>query len=152
MAWVFIVTPSGGLLSVIYSVGQSVGLGGANVRDDVLLVQFFLSVLRQQDARGNSGFLPPGDPPLIIDGAFGQKTANAIRFFQEESNRRAGRIKADQRIDPLKGGLLGSLTGSLLSMALLNFEYLNRQGKGFHSNISFDPLFPSGLRKVLFMG
>jgi hypothetical protein len=152
MARVFIVTPSGGLFAVMYSVDQPVGVASPNRREDVLLVQFFLARNRDQDAAGRPGFIPPGRPPIVVDGVFGPTTAAHLTFFQTESNNRtAPRIRVDGRVDPLEGKLLGSHTASLLTMAVLNFEYLNRQGKGFHSNISIDPLFPAGLKSSLFM-
>jgi hypothetical protein len=137
----------------MYSVDQPVGNGGVNRRDDVLLVQFFLRVAQEEDkASGGDRFQPPGERPITIDGAFGRQTANYIKFFQEESNRRAGGIRADQRIDPMNGSLRGSGSGSLFTMAALNFDYFDRQGKGFHSNISIDFRFPNELRKSLFIG
>jgi len=153
MARVFIVTPRGGLFTVMYSVDQPVGVGLPNRKDDVLLVQFFLARAREQDARGNPGFVPPGQREITIDGTFGPITAAHIKFLQTETNQRtaSGRVLADGRVDPLGGKLLGQRTSSLLTMAVLNFEYLNRQGTGFHANISIDPLFPVDLKPSLFM-
>ena len=98
MARVFLVTPSGGTFTVLYSVDQVVGVGGLNRRDDILLVQFFLQVARDDDARGNSGFIPPGEAPINIDGIFGRNTAAHIKFFQEESLRRVGDGRVELRI------------------------------------------------------
>ena len=154
MARVFLPTVRASGIAVMYSVDQAVGFGGANRRDDVLLVQFFLLIARDSDARGNQGFTPPGQQTIKTDGVFGPETAAYIKFFQEDTDRRVsvgGVFVADGRIDPLDGKLRGSQRGGLLTMASLNFEYLNRQGTGFHSNISIDPRFPIGLKKSLFI-
>ncbi|HRH43438.1 MAG TPA: hypothetical protein PKY82_17540 [Pyrinomonadaceae bacterium] len=153
MARVLIVKPTGGLFTVLYTVEKVVGIGGFNSRDDVFLVQFFLRVAMEEDkARGGDRFLPPGERPISIDGSFGRQTASYIKFFQEEGNRRAGLSPvSSQRIDPFTGSFRGLKTGSLLTIAALNFDYMERQGKGFHSNISLDPRFPNDLKKSLFV-
>ncbi len=144
---------TGRTFTVLYTVENIVGSGGSNRRDDVLLVQFFLRVAMEEDkARGGDRFVPPGEQPISIDGIFGRQTIAYLKFFQEEGSRRIGFPRAaDQRVEPLNSSLRGAIGRNLLTMAALNFDYMERMGKGFHSNISLDSRFPIELRKFLFV-
>jgi len=143
--------PSSTTFTVFYSVDSAVGTGCPNVRDDVLLVQFFLLRMMDDDVKGNGGFIPPSEQPITIDGTFGRQTATYIKFFQQETIRRTVG-PSDNRVDPMKGNLRSPTGGFLYTMTSFNFEYFNRQGSGFHANISIDPLFPAELKKHLFVG
>ena len=68
-------------------IGKSVGVGGLNLRNDVLLVQRLLNAVPV--AQGGPF------PALDVDGSCGMKTCGAIRTFQ---SRQGG--YADGRIDP----------------------------------------------------
>ena len=83
MARVLLPTVRASGIAVMYSVDQAVGSGGANRRDDVLLVQFFLLIARDSDARGNQGFTPPGQQTIKTDGVFGPETAAYIKFSRK---------------------------------------------------------------------
>lgn len=152
MARTYLNSPRNSDLLVIYSVDQRVGPGCPNKRDDVMLVQFFLKVAREDAFTGKSpGFIPPKVNPIEPDGMFGPITAAHIKFFQQEINERTvpNRIKVDGVVDPLDGHLTVKGSGPLYTIAALNFEYINRQGRGFHGNIAVDPQFPKELRKSL---
>ena len=60
-------------LSHLFTIDHAVGLNGANHRNDVLLVQFFLRALIPT---------PPGAPTIPFDGHCGRQTINWIRYFQ----------------------------------------------------------------------
>jgi hypothetical protein len=125
MARVFGVSSS--TFNVMYSVDQTVGNGCPNVRDDVFLVQFFLRRLMDDDVKQNGGFIPPGEEPIKVDGAFGRQTAAYIKFFQEETIRRTVGPN-DKRVDPMNGNLRSPTGGFLFTMTSFNFENFNRQG------------------------
>ena len=128
-----------------YSVDQSVGLGGANRRDDVLLVQFFLKVA-MLDAPNSKGYRPPNEQPISIDGTCGQQTISYIRFYQEEGNRRnpSAPTTTEARIDPvLSGGIGGSISHTFYTILALNVSYKDRRGKEAHENLRNDAFFPA---------
>ncbi|MEP7364309.1 MAG: hypothetical protein ABI972_13730 [Acidobacteriota bacterium] len=139
---------------VIYSVEQAVGIGSPNLREDVLLVQFLLRILREPGGGGRP-FIPPGETaPLAIDGVFGKHTAAHIKFFQEEDTRRNpdSGLVLDQRVDPVKKGrVTGAITGKLLTITSLNIQFAQRKGKSIHNNINQDPLFPQELTSAFFL-
>jgi hypothetical protein len=147
-------TTTGSRVPVIYTVESVVGIGGANKREDVLLVQFFLRVA-MDETKGlgrEDRFLPPGENPISIDGRFGKQTAAYIKFFQEESSDRIGLpSRGDSRVEPFAGIFRGVNTGKLMTIVALNFDHLERRGTGFHSNLSIDSRFPTELKKFLFV-
>ena len=96
MARVFLPTVRASGIAVMYSVDQAVGFGGANRRDDVLLVQFFLLIARDSDARGNQGFTPPGQQTIKTDGVFGPETACVYRKLK--LGRSGGEVRQGWRV------------------------------------------------------
>jgi peptidoglycan hydrolase-like protein with peptidoglycan-binding domain len=56
------------------NINFSVGEGGANIPQDVAVVQFLLDVVRRRD----------GDERLLVDGIAGPKTLAAISQFQKK--------------------------------------------------------------------
>ncbi len=134
-----------------YSVDKSVGRGGVNARDDILLVQFFLRVAMEpykawptgSITGEKTGFVPPGNTkPISIDGIFGRETLRYIKHYQEDGERRytSNIVPTDDKIDPVKVG--GS--GMLDAMNRLNWDYVDRRG-AMIDDIRKDPLFPFGL-------
>ena len=71
------------------SITKSVGKGGANLKNDVMVVQTLLN-----KAGGPNG---GATPPLMVDGLCGPMTTTAIRTFQL---RWFGPAGADSRVDP----------------------------------------------------
>src|SRR3954451_22502313 len=83
--------------SHVYVTDDEVGVGRANRRDDVLLVQFFLAALRSDllrsgeravnhtNKKGTNFNSPvPTRPPIKVDGTCGSDTAAYIKHFQAE--------------------------------------------------------------------
>jgi hypothetical protein len=137
----------------VYTVEQAVGIGGANRRDDVLLVQFFLKVA-MLDSPNSKPYIPPGEQPISIDGSCGPQTCRYIKFYQEEGNRRNPGVKTttEGRIDPVAGGsLTSSISHTFYTILALNVSYKDRRGKDLHEDISKDPLFPAELAKSLYV-
>lgn len=109
----------------IINVSSPVGTGGANQRDDVIVVQALLKYALE----GRSDFRDIGFPEPC--GAFVKTTAQIIKKYQRYNNRRDQvRVAIDGRIDPAKGGAYAfgrrkhwtiySLNIEALEMALLN--------------------------------
>jgi hypothetical protein len=134
----------------VYVNDKTVGPAGANVRDDVCLVQYFLRVA-MEDAKDSPGFKPPNEQPIKIDGFFGGQTARYIKFFQEEVNRRRkGLLKADGNVDsPRTGTMTSSISKTFYTIGALNAAYRNRRGDSH--DISSDPLYPQELDGSLFI-
>jgi len=76
-------------LGHLFTIDHAVGHHGANHRNDVLLVQFFLRALIPT---------PPGAPTVPLDGHCGRQTINWIRYFQASySDSGSGVREAGQR-------------------------------------------------------
>lgn len=139
-------------MKVVYSVDQSVGQGGSNRKDDVMLVQFFLRVA--MEVRLGKGFNPPGERPITIDGSFGKQTNTYIKFFEEENNRQQpGSMSKDGKIEPMSpsSGGRGGVTGVVFKIARLNFEHLLRRTPAIHNDIKLSQLFPSELLPSIYV-
>lgn len=78
-----------------YNVESSVGQGGANKTDDVLLVQFMLSEIGKRPDHPT----PPPKSKLTLDGKSGPITLEWILWFQNNVKLKGGPITADGRID-----------------------------------------------------
>jgi len=151
MARVFIVERSD--TKHIYTVEQSVGLGCPNVRDDVLLVQFFLR-RAMDDSPESKGIIPPGERPISIDGISGPQTFRYIKHYQDEDNRRnPGRgVARDGRVDSVgkSGTGFGSISNTLYTIIALNVSYRQRKGI-LIADIRKDNLFPKDLVPSLYL-
>jgi len=147
--------------TISYVVDRAVGPGRPNLRDDVLLVQFFLRVLgpRPIENTGES-FLPPAQQTLAIDGTFGDRTRDAIKTFQTQFNKTALNVPAndpfrlvtDGVIDSLaNGALVGPRQGHVFTIVRFNTEYVFQFGLDRHKRLDLDPLFPRELFNTLFL-
>ncbi len=128
------------------------GKGCPNIRQDVLLVQFFLKAI-SVDAGSEKAYVPPGEQPIKVDGVCGAHTIAYIKFFQEENMRRnpAATIHVDGRVDPLLTGTsVSSITHSTYTIIRLNATYKTRFGT-FFANPILDPLFPRDLVRSLYL-
>jgi hypothetical protein len=149
MARVVLYAKSG---TLFYVVDAAVGTGCPNVRQDVLLVQFFLRAL-MVDAGAEKAYQPPGEQPIQIDGACGPRTIAYIKYFQEENSRRNPGvvIHKDCRVDPITSGThISSITHTAYTIIKLNSTYRSRF-KALAANPILDPLFPRDLAKALYM-
>ena len=138
-------------IKVAYTVEQAVGGGGANRREDVLLVQHLLRIA-WNEVPASKGFRPPGETqPLKADGLFGPTTAKFIKFFQEEAVRRGAKCATDGRVDPvLTGTPTGSISGTFYTILAMNAARNNRQISN-QDDIAQDPGFPTDLRKHFYI-
>lgn len=136
---------------VLYTPDETVGPGGPNRHDDVLLVQLFLRV--QMESGGvEAPYRPPGRQPLAIDGVCGGDTLAYIRFYQEEARRRfPGAPEPDGRVDPMRSGsVFASITHHLYMIVALNVGYREKRGD-MYLDIAKDPLFPAGLKRSFYI-
>ena len=135
---------------VLYTVEHTVGTGGANRRDDVLLVQLFLRV-QMEDGGSEAPSRPPDRRPLAIDGICGNDTLAYIRYYQEEAKRRfpGDAQPPDGRVDPMRSGsIFASITQKKYMIAVLNIGYRENRGDRY-LDIGSDPLFSGGPEEVV---
>jgi hypothetical protein len=152
-------TSPGRLLTVVYVVDSAVGAGCRNLRDDVLLVQFFLRALGPNTVHGTmETFQPQNGPPLAIDGVCGRRTIAAIKSFQTQFNKavgdpdNAGFLAQDGVVHPLEqGSQFGRRSKHVMTVIRLNTEYTFQFGLDRHKRIDMDPLFPRELFNKLFL-
>jgi len=142
-------------LKLSYIVIAAVGPGCPNRGDDVLLDQFLLRVA-MEDVPGQpgSGYRPPGQAPITIDGFYGPTTMAYLQYFEEEGNRRnpTHPVTTDHRIDPVVGGQLGgSFSQRLYKILTLNLLYVDRRSLAVHADIKTDPLCPAELITSLYI-
>ncbi len=133
---------------VIYDVDAAVGRGGANHRDDILLIQFFLRVA--METADSPGYVPPGEDPIAIDGVYGRQTQAYIDFFQTEGKtRNPARLPiTDGRIDSLHTAFRSPQPGVVHDIYALNRLYQKRHR--FHDNLAADPVFPPDLARSFY--
>lgn len=150
MAHVKLLETSGNLIRVIYLVDATVGRGGANRREDVLLVQFFLNALWGTKPDKASAFGDTGTKPRI-DGDCGKITIDAITLFQRWYWRTPGGF-ADGRVEPVPPGRsFGPLRNHAYTMIGLNVNYGGEFGADRHALLSKEPNFPKELRSNFFV-
>jgi hypothetical protein len=132
-------------------VDAAVGLGGQNLPEDVMAVQYLLRVASEK-AGTSDAFQPPGEKPISIDGSCGRQTQTYISFFQAEVNRRQHRklIEPDGRVDSVRSGSgSSSITHTFYTILALNAALRSRRGDAFH--LEDDPLMPAALKSKVFL-
>ena len=138
-------------IRVLYLVDGTVGRSGANRRDDVLLVQFFLNAMwgMSPDKKTVVG---SGAAPAI-DGVSGRITIGAIETFQRwywQQPARGG--FTDGRIEPLPAGrLYGPLHNLPYTIIGLNVNFGFAFSVDRHARLSKEPNFPMELKPKLFV-
>ena len=143
---------SAGVIAYAYFVTSPVGIGKANRRDDVLLVQFFLAAISSRaDTATQESFKPPGAQPFIIDGIWGPNSQRYLNHFLATFNRgsqKAGTkgIWADGVVDvPPPGVFFGALHHQLYAIVVLNATYREQFGTPAHAQLHTNGLFPKEL-------
>ncbi|MBI5721470.1 MAG: hypothetical protein HZC37_27685 [Burkholderiales bacterium] len=129
-------------LMPFYNVEQAVGQGGANVYDDVLLVQYMLSQVGKVPPHP----LPPPATPLQPNGVPTPALKEWILWFQKSTKQVGESIIVDGRIDPSKaqdGGFYPPASGR--TMFFLNASF-RRRFRAAHDVMEADPLCPMALR------
>lgn len=126
-----------------YNVENSVGKGGINAPEDVMLVQFFLSEV------GKVGPHPVPTPalPLTVNGMATPLLNDWILWFQEAVKKAGKGFVTDGKIDPAKmhGQDIYQGTGTILH---LNISYRKRY-RAAHNVLESAPNCP-GLLKSKF--
>ena len=154
-------TPSP-LIARVYAPDHAVGVGGRNLRKDVLLVQFLLVAIQRKPevsegvtrdySKDSSGRVIS----LGIDGLCGPHTIAAIRRYQElyDTGADAKSVSSmihDGRIDPPNHTLMGPRKGHILAIARLNMLYRAQFGEDAHNRLFLDPSFPRELHDDFFV-
>ncbi|HEY6982149.1 hypothetical protein [Reyranella sp.] len=152
MALVKLREDPGTTIRVIYLVDGTVGRGGANRRDDVLLVQFFLNALWGKLNDGKTVFGGPGAAPAI-DGVCGRITTGVIEAFQKWYWVQPARgAFIDGRVDPLPPGLkFGPVHKLPYTIIGLNAGFGLTFSVDRHARLSKEPGFPMELKSKLFV-
>jgi hypothetical protein len=147
-----ITNPTPGRIQVFYVGDQAVGQGCPNRSDDVLLVQFFLRVIFDNDKEINPALHAGLKKPMSIDGSWGTQSQSYLKAWEAHMTATDPVIRADGRVDPvLSGTTVGSISKSIYKICIMNGRYGQLKGIPAHSNISRDPLFPAALKKSLFV-
>lgn len=122
-----------------YNVENSVGKGGVNSPEDVLLVQYFLSNIAKMPPHP----IPPPGLPLTVNGMATPLLNDWIDWFQKSVQKVGKPIIVDGKIDPAKiyGG---SIRGGQGTIVHLNATYRNRF-RSQHSQLEIAPNFPGVL-------
>ncbi len=165
MPRLLIFTKPSPLIARAYVPDHAVGVGGRNLRKDVLLVQFLLVAIQRKpevsagrvrdyskDSRGRL-------IALAIDGLCGPQTIAAIRRYQElydieeDDPTSISAMIHDGRVDPpTKGKLLGPRQGHVLTIGRMNMLYRAQFGEDQHNRLYVDPSFPRELHDDFFVG
>lgn len=105
-----------------YNVDNSVGKGGINSPEDVLLVQFFLTEV----AKVGPHQMPPPKTPLPINGVPSPQLNEWIEWFQAAVKNAGKNVTKDGKVDPAKmhgNDIYHNGTGTILH---LNISYRKR--------------------------
>jgi hypothetical protein len=133
-------------LRVCFFISKGVGRGQANLRDDTLLVQFFLNKLWLKTVKSNP-YGVPGKPALAIDGQCGTNTLEAIKRFQSVYYSTEDVMIQDGIIDPQPDGQpVGPRHGQVYTIAAMNYAFSQDFGAERHMMIINEPDFPTDLR------
>lgn len=136
-------------IKLLYLNDAAVGRGGANRRDDVLLVQFFLNALWGKSPDKKTIIGDSGKPPAI-DGVCGRVTIGAIETFQKWYWQQPN--FTDGRVDPLPPGRqYGPLHNLPYTIIGLNVNFGFAFSVGRHLRLGKEPNFPVELKSKLFI-
>ena len=125
-----------------YNVGQSVGNGGSNSPDDVMLVQYLLSRIGKTPPHP----LPPPPMPLAVNGVATPLLNEWILWFQKCNKAIGEQVLVDGRIDSSKsqgGSFYPPASGR--TMFFLNTTF-RRRFRAEHDALDLDPQCPMPLR------
>lgn len=118
-------------LPVFYNVVHAVGKQCPNVRDDVMLIQYLFKAFYDKAEVKKGWKKPPGE--MKVTGLCGPTTMSWIIHFQRDVYKEApGQISLDNRIDRVRNkSLVGSLTGTIYTLAWLNAGVANHNPEAF---------------------
>ena len=134
-----------GPLARFYTVDYSVGSGGLNHAEDVMLVQFFLYRIYGHPF---SDYQRPTGDEMAIDGSCGPITRKWILGFQRDAAARdglaVGAIKTDGRVDPVPHG-----NGPFNTRTISMLNYVHAEYYPFDSDARSCDEAPPRLRAAL---
>jgi hypothetical protein len=129
---------------IFYNIGQAVGRGAANVRDDVAVVQMLIKNANKYGGLSMYGLAEP--PPMKVDGLYGPITQKWIDYVSDAA---PGLLsKPDGRVDPMPPSGI-TKTGNFTILYLLN-QRINFYP--FRFDIGEDPECPQYLRAEVSLG
>lgn len=146
---------SSGNLRTAYNIDWSVGLIGANTREDVMLVQALFRIFYYELLGFNDGFdPPPGETEVIaVDGQKGPVTQKHIVHFQEQAIARGQNLRPDGIFDPYRApGAISTISKTRYALDLLNNGCANlcdAQGIDNYDNLPNRQDVPLLLRSAL---
>lgn len=93
------------VLRTAYNIDWSVGRGGSNGREDVMLVQALFRIWFWETMQVGDDIMPvpPGETEVIkVDGWWGPSTQRYIDHFKQEAIKRGADITSDVVMDPFR--------------------------------------------------
>lgn len=135
-------------LPIFYNINFAVGDNAPNMKEDVMLVQFFL----REVYKGRTSFDPAEKPPrgeMKVDGVCGPITKNWLLKFQLDIRNRGSSIYADKRADKVKG-VVSSISQTIYTLIFLNAGV--KKVRPDFENLESAPDVPNELRPAFRMG
>lgn len=136
-------------VDTIYEVTHAVGKNASNMRDDVLLVQYFLKKIYSK--QGGHALSQPSKP-MVVDGYFGPTTRSWILMFQNDVRTSGFSVCVDGRVDPPTGAEgVGSISKTTYTILHMNDAFKFRF-PDIHAQMTTHPDVPAELRASLSQG
>lgn len=135
-------------LPIFYNLNMAVGDNAPNMKEDVMLVQFFL----REVYKGRTAFDPPETSPkgeMKVDGVCGPVTKNWLLKFQLDIRSRGSSIYADKRADKVTG-VVSSISKTIYTIIFLNAGV--KKIRPDFEDLASAPDVPNELRPALRMG
>jgi len=86
-----------------YNVDFSVGQGGRNAAEDLMLMQTFLRLLYIENTSAKvRTMFPPLDDDVVVDGQFGPITHRYVMTFKAQVRALGSKLYPDARMDPFR--------------------------------------------------
>lgn len=86
-----------------YNVDFSVGQGGCNAPEDLMLLQTFLRLLYIENTSAKMrDMFPPLDDDVVVDGQFGPITHRYVMRFKGQVRALGSKVYPDARMDPFR--------------------------------------------------
>lgn len=137
----------GGEVHTCYNVDMAVGRNAPNVRDDVLLVQYFLKRIYEKPVY-ETGSVTPQQGKMVLDGICGPTTLSWIGHFQLDMHAFGYNCVVDQRVDRARGTAYSSISQTVYTILVLNNAFMRHYPEIF-ADMANHPDVPAQVRASL---